>query len=83
VAAIRAIDPEQPAIDIRTMGQVLDGRLASQRFSALLLGLFADAALLRAAVGIYSVLCTSCVDAAARSGSERRLARRGATSFGW
>ena len=56
VAAIRAIDPEQPVGDIRTMVQVLDGRLASQRFSALLLGLFAGVALLLAAVGIYSVL---------------------------
>ncbi|PYR45278.1 MAG: ABC transporter permease [Acidobacteria bacterium] len=56
VAAIRAIDPEQPVGDIRTMVQVLDGRLTSQRFSALLLGLFAGVALLLAAVGIYSVL---------------------------
>jgi putative ABC transport system permease protein len=56
VAAIRAIDPEQPVGNIRTMVQVLDGRLTSQRFSALLLGVFAGVALLLAAVGIYSVL---------------------------
>jgi ABC-type antimicrobial peptide transport system permease subunit len=56
VAAIRAIDPEQPVVDIRTMVQVLDGTLTSQRFSALLLGVFAGVALLLAAVGIYSVL---------------------------
>jgi ABC-type antimicrobial peptide transport system permease subunit len=56
VAAIRAIDPEQPVADIRTMVQVLDGTLASQRVSALLLGAFAGVALLLAAVGIYSVL---------------------------
>jgi putative ABC transport system permease protein len=56
VAAIRAIDPEQPVIDIRTMAQVLDGTLISQRLSALLLGLFAGVALLLAAVGIYSVV---------------------------
>lgn len=56
VAAIRAIDPEQPVGDVRTMVQVLDGRLTSQRFSALLLGVFAGVALLLAAVGIYSVL---------------------------
>jgi putative ABC transport system permease protein len=56
VAAIRAIDPEQPVADIRTMVQVLDGKLTSQRFSALLLGVFAGVAVLLAAIGIYSVL---------------------------
>ncbi len=56
VAAIRAIDPEQPVGDIRTMMQRLDAGLTSQHFSALLLGVFAGVALLLAAVGIYSVL---------------------------
>ena len=56
VAAIGAIDPEQPVFDIRTMEQVLDDKLTPQRFSALLLGGFAGVALLLAAVGIYSVL---------------------------
>ena len=56
VAAIGAIDPEQPVGDIRTMVQLLDGKLTSQRLSALLLGVFAGVALLLAAVGIYSVL---------------------------
>jgi predicted permease len=56
VAAIHAIDPEQPVVDIRTMVQVLDDKLAPQRFSALLLGVFAGVALLLAAVGIYSVV---------------------------
>jgi putative ABC transport system permease protein len=56
VAAIHAIDPEQPVEDIRAMVQVLDGKLTSQRFSALLLSVFAGVALLLAAIGIYSVL---------------------------
>jgi putative ABC transport system permease protein len=55
-AVIRAIDPEQPVGDTLTMVQVRDGTLTSQRFSALLLGVFAGVALLLAAVGIYSVL---------------------------
>jgi putative ABC transport system permease protein len=54
--AIRSLDPEQPVEDIRTMQQVLDDTLTSQRFSALLLGLFASVALVLASVGIYSVL---------------------------
>jgi len=56
LAAIRAIDPAQAIGDIRTMVQVLDRRLTPQRFSALLLGVFAGLALLLAAFGIYSVL---------------------------
>ena len=56
VAAIHGIDAEQPVVDIRTMMQVLDGGLTSQRVSALVLGIFAAVALLLAAVGIYSVL---------------------------
>jgi predicted permease len=56
VAVIHAIDREQPVGRIRTMEQAIDGELTSQRFSALLLGVFAGVALLLAAVGIYSVL---------------------------
>jgi ABC-type antimicrobial peptide transport system permease subunit len=53
---LRAIDPEQPVQDIRTMDEVIDTTLTSQRFSALVLGLFAAVALALASVGIYSVL---------------------------
>jgi predicted permease len=53
---VRGLDPEQPIEDIRTMEAVLDETLTSQRFSALLLGLFAAVALTLASVGIYSVL---------------------------
>ncbi|HEY7497782.1 MAG TPA: ADOP family duplicated permease [Vicinamibacterales bacterium] len=56
VAALRSIDPEQPVAEIRTMTQVLDEELRAQRFSALLLGVFAGVALLLASVGIYSVV---------------------------
>ncbi|HEX2457436.1 MAG TPA: ABC transporter permease [Vicinamibacterales bacterium] len=56
VSAVRSIDPEQPVESVRTMDSVLDETLASQRFSAVLLGLFASVALTLATVGIYSVL---------------------------
>ncbi len=55
-AVVRGIDPEQPIEEIRTMDDVLDETLTSQRFSALLLALFAGVALALASVGIYSVL---------------------------
>jgi len=55
-AAIHAIDSEQPVEEIRTMEDLRDDTLTSQRFNALLLGLFASVALTLASVGIYSVL---------------------------
>ncbi len=54
--AVRAMDPDQPVERIRTMDAVLDETLTSQRFSALLLAMFAAVALVLASVGIYSVL---------------------------
>ena len=53
---IRTIDPQQPIEDVRTMEELLDQTLTSQRFSAFVLGLFATVALVLASVGIYSVL---------------------------
>jgi predicted permease len=53
---VRTMDPEQPVEDIRPMQDVLDDTLTSQRFSTLLLALFAAVALTLASVGIYSVL---------------------------
>jgi len=55
-AEVRGVDPERPVEDIRSMTDVLDETLTSQRFSALLLGIFAAVALALASVGIYSVL---------------------------
>jgi predicted permease len=56
IAAISAVDPEQPVADVRTMVQVLERGLTSHRFSALLLIVFGGVALLLASVGIHSVL---------------------------
>lgn len=50
------IDPDQPVEQIKSMDAVLDEQLASRRFSARLLGLFAALALGLASIGIYTVL---------------------------
>ena len=56
VAAVGAVDQGQPVGSVRTMVQAMDQGLTSERFSALLLGIFGGIALVLASIGIYSVL---------------------------
>jgi putative ABC transport system permease protein len=54
--AIQAVDLNLPVFNVRTMNEVIEGSLASRRFSAELVGVFAVVALLLASVGIYGLL---------------------------
>ena len=56
IEAVRAVDPEQPVLDITTMADVVEESLGQRPFAMLLLASFAALALLLATVGIYSVL---------------------------
>jgi len=56
VAAVQAIDAEQPVLNIRTMDQIVEESLGDRRVAMQLLGGFAALAVVLAAVGIYSVL---------------------------
>ena len=53
---IQAVDPDLPIFNVRTMNDVIEGSLASRRFSAELVGVFAVVALLLASVGLYGLL---------------------------
>jgi putative ABC transport system permease protein len=56
LAAIRAVDPEQAAYDVRPMEEVLESSLAQRWLSTTLLSVFASIALLLASVGVYGVV---------------------------
>jgi predicted permease len=54
--AIRNVDPNVAVANVRAMTEVLAAALASRRFSLLLIGSFAGAALFLAAAGLYAVI---------------------------
>jgi putative ABC transport system permease protein len=54
--AILRVDAQQPAADVRTMEQTMSAAVSRQRFTLVLMTIFAILAVVMAAVGIYGVV---------------------------
>jgi putative ABC transport system permease protein len=55
-SAIRAIDPDQPLVNVRTMETAIENTVAQPRLQTILLIIFAILAVTLAAVGVYGVM---------------------------
>jgi putative ABC transport system permease protein len=53
---VQAVDKNQPVYHVKTMEQTIADSIGSQRFSMLLLSIFAGVAMILAVVGIYGVM---------------------------